>query len=147
MEKMKITSTEFSYNDKIPVEYTCDGKDVSPSLMVSDIPSGAKSLALIVDDPDAPSKTWVHWVAFNIPISSSSMEIKEETQKVEGTNDFGKMGYNGPCPPSGIHHYYFKVYALDSELAISEGSIKEEVESEMKGKILAQSELVGIYQK
>ena len=140
-------SSDFSDNDKIPSKYTCDGEDVMPQLVVSGIPSHAKTLAIIVDDPDAPSKTWVHWVIFDIPASPPEMKIKDSSLGKEGMNDFNKVGYNGPCPPSGIHHYHFKVYALGAELALSRGATREEVDAGMKGKILAEAELVGVYQK
>jgi len=143
---MKVSS-DFSNNDKIPAEYTCDGKNIVPPLTISDIPSHAKTLAIIVDDPDAPSKTWVHWIIFDIPASPPEMEITNNSLGKEGINDFKKTGYNGPCPPSGMHHYHFKVYALGAELALSRGSTREEVEAGMKGKILDESELIGIYQK
>jgi len=143
---MKISS-EFSDNDKIPINYTCDGKNIIPPLKISDIPSHTKTLTIIVDDPDAPSKTWVHWIIFDIPASPPEMEIKDNSLGKEGINDFKKIGYNGPCPPSGMHHYHFRVYALGDELALSRGATKKEIEAEMKGKILAESELIGIYQK
>ena len=143
---MKVSS-DFSDNDKIPVKYTCDGEDVSPPLIISDIPSHAKILVIIIDDPDAPTKTWVHWVIFDIPASPPEMQIIDNSLGKEGVNDFKKVGYNGPCPPSEMHHYRFKAYALGDELGLSRGATSEEVEDKMKGKILEQAERVGIYQK
>lgn len=143
---MKVSS-DFSDNDKIPSRYTCDGEDVVPQLTISDIPSHAKTIAIIVDDPDAPSKTWVHWIIFDIPASPPEMKIKDNLLGKEGMNDFNEIGYSGPCPPSGMHHYHFKVYALGSELALPRGATREEVEAGMKGNILTEAELVGIYQK
>jgi len=140
-------SSDFSNNDKIPIKYTCDGDNVIPPLTISEIPSHAKTITIIVDDPDAPSKTWVHWIIFDVPASPPEMEIKDSLLRKEGTNDFGKIGYGGPCPPSGMHHYHFRVYALGEELGLSRGATREEVEAGMKGKILAESELVGVYQK
>ncbi len=141
---MKISS---DFLDKIPDKYTCMGENVSPPLTISDIPSEAKTLALIVEDPDAPSKTWIHWIAFNIPISSSDMKITEETEKEEGVNDFGEIGYGGPCPPSGLHHYHFNVYAINEKLALSSGATEKEVKKGIKGKILDQAKFVGVYEK
>ncbi len=149
-------SSEFSNNEKIPARYTCDGEGMIPPLTVSNIPSHAKTLVVIVDDPDAPSKTWVHWIIFDIPVSSSEMEINNSLGR-EGTNDFSKIGYDGPCPSSGIyqggtrtssrHHYYFRVYALGDELGLSRGATREEVEAGMKDKILEETELIGLYEK
>lgn len=140
-------SSEFSNNEKIPVRYTCDGENIVPPLTISNIPSHAKTLVIIIDDPDAPSKTWVHWIIFDIPVSPPEIEIRGNLLGQEGINDFKKIGYSGPCPPSGMHHYHFKVYALGDELALSSGATREEVEGGMKGKILEESELIGIYQK
>ena len=123
------------------------GENISPPLTVSGIPPEAKTLVLIVEDPDAPSKTWIHWIAFNIPISSSDIKITKETQKEEGVNDFAKIGYGGPCPPSGLHHYHFNVYALSEELALSGGATEKEVREGMRGKILDQTKFVGVYEK
>lgn len=145
-DKMEITSI-FSNNENIPSKYTCDGENIPPELKVSNIPSEAKTLCLIVDDPDAPTKTWVHWLLFNVPVASTEMEIKESSTGTRGLNDFKETGYGPPCPPSGTHHYHFKVYALSDNLSLPSGSTKEEIEKEMKGKILAKAELIGLYQK
>jgi hypothetical protein len=139
---MKITSTAFEPNELIPPKHTCDGADISPHLKIEDIPQGTKTLALIADDPDAPIGTFVHWVAWNIPPG----DIDEgATDFAQGTNDFKKIGYNGPCPPSGTHRYFFKVYALDVELQLEEGTTKTELIDAMENHILAQGELIGTY--
>lgn len=143
---MEVLS-EFHNNEKIPVRYTCDGENIIPPLTISDIPSHAKTLAIIMDDPDAPSKIWVHWIIFNIPVSPPDIRVIDNSLGKEGINDFKKVGYSGPCPPDGMHHYHFRVYALGDELALSRGATREEVEAEMQGKILGESELVGLYQK
>jgi Raf kinase inhibitor-like YbhB/YbcL family protein len=140
---MKVSS-DFSDGEKIPVRYTCDGDNVAPSLTVSDIPSGAKTLVVIVDDPDAPSGTWVHWIVFDVAVTFSEMGVKGELGK-EGLNDFGEVGYGGPCPPSGVHHYHFRVYALSDEIGLARRAQRKDIETAMKGKILAEAELVGVY--
>lgn len=143
---MKISSPAFQHNQTIPSKFTCEGEDTNPALTISDVPPEAKSLALIVDDPDAPGKTWVHWVVYNIP--RTVREIKEKSVPgKQGLNDFGRMNYGGPCPPSGEHRYFFKLYALDTELNFSEGISKNRLEEAMKGHILSQAELVGLYKK
>lgn len=147
-EYMKIISPSFEHNQNIPSKYTCDGKNVNPPLKFVDIPSNAKSLVLIVDDPDAPSKTWVHWVVFNIdPKASGIEENSKPTTRIEGMTDFGRTGWGGPCPPSGTHRYFFKLYALDSVLNLTSGSGKKEVEDAMKGHVLVSSELIGLYSR
>lgn len=145
---MKITSSAFSHNSKIPSKYTCDGENINPPLQFVDVPSSAKSLALIVDDPDAPAKTWVHWVVYNIDPQTS--EVKENSIPqggIEGTTDFGKPGYGGPCPPSGVHRYFFKLYALDSALDLPQKAGKQIVEEKMKEHIIDQTELIGLYSR
>ncbi|MEA3489233.1 MAG: YbhB/YbcL family Raf kinase inhibitor-like protein [Candidatus Omnitrophota bacterium] len=142
---MKLTSSEFSNNGYIPSKFTCEGVDVNPALVVEGVPEGAKSLALIVDDPDAPMGTWVHWVVYDMRVIT---RIDENTVPgKQGINDFGRKNYGGPCPPSGTHRYFFKVYALDAELGLDEGISKEGLESAMRGHILDKAELVGLYQK
>ena len=142
---MRLTSPEFEHNGMIPERFTCDGEDVNPTLNIEDIPPETKSLALIVDDPDAPMGTWVHWVVFNIPVTSRIEENSAPGK--QGLNDFRKLNYGGPCPPSGTHRYFFKLYALDSELDLEEGVRKEDVETAMQGHILAQAELIGLYRR
>jgi Raf kinase inhibitor-like YbhB/YbcL family protein len=142
---LTITSPAFLQDDFIPVQYTCDGADINPPLQIVGIPAAAKHLAIIVDDPDAPRGTWVHWVAWNLPVAET---IPEHTQLgAEGRNDFGKHQYNGPCPPSGTHHYHFKVYALDETLYLPVSSNKAELERAMAGHILAFGELIGLYKR
>jgi Raf kinase inhibitor-like YbhB/YbcL family protein len=144
---MTVSSNAFENNTLIPGKYTCDGENISPQVSWSQGPEGTKSYVLICDDPDAPSKVWVHWLIYNIP--STVLEIPENAAGIEGakygTNDFGKTAYGGPCPPHGTHHYHFKIYALDSELLLDAGASKEEIESAMKRHILAHGELICKY--
>jgi len=145
---MKIASWVFDNNTKIPSKYSCDGEDVSPPLEFVDIPNSAKSLALIVDDPDAPSKIWVHWVVYNINPQAS--EVKENSvpeDGIEGITDFGKPGYGGPCPPSGTHRYFFKLYALDTTLDLPQNATKQMVEEKMQDHIIDSAELIGLYSR
>ena len=145
---MTITSSAFAHNRNIPARYTCDGGNVSPSLSFSDVPTEAKSLVLIVDDPDAPSKTWVHWTVFNInPGTITFPDGLVPAGSIEGMTDFGKPGYGGPCPPSGTHHYYFKLYALDTSLILGRSAVKEDIEVAMKGHVLEKTELIGLYKR
>ena len=142
---MDVSSSVFKQNDFIPRRYTCDGVNVNPSLHIDHIPKRAASLAIIVDDPDAPSGTWVHWVIWNIPVTN---HIKEnEAQGVQGLNDSGKHDYSGPCPPRGTHRYFFKVYALDQILEIPESSDKANLAQAMEGHILGYGELIGLYRR
>jgi len=147
-KNMKIESV-FANNENIPAKYAVDGDDISPPLTISEIPAGAKTIALIVDDPDAPAKTWVHWVIFNIPVLSNEMKIEEgkKPQGTAGITDFQNLEYGGPAPPSGTHHYFFKVYALDMLLDLKEGSTKEQLEQAMQGHILEKAELIGLYSR
>lgn len=142
---MKLTSPEFEHNGSIPRKFTCQGNNVNPALVFEDIPEKTKSLSLIVDDPDAPMGTWVHWVVFNIPVISRIEEAGIPGK--QGRNDFGRKNYGGPCPPSGTHRYFFKIYALDKELNLNEGASKEDLETAMQGHILAQAVLIGLYKK
>ena len=150
---MLLTSTAFRAGEMIPKQYTCDGRDVSPPLAWKDIPDGTKSLALICDDPDAPGKTWVHWVIFNLPADSDGLpeqvppERNLENGARQGKNDFRRIGYGGPCPPGGIHRYYFKLCALDTVLESGPGITKNELLEIMDSHILAESELMGRYQR
>ncbi len=144
MKKLIVTSPSFRHNCIIPEKYTCDGKDVNPALEIKDIPEGTQSLVLVVDDPDAPFGVFDHWVVWNIPPGNIKEDIVPGT---EGMNSFGKRSYGGPCPPSGTHRYFFKVYALDAELSISQSSGKRDVEKAMEGHILAKGELVGLYSR
>ncbi len=144
---MKITSPAFNEGKKIPPSYTCDGDDKSPELVISDIPESAKSLALIMDDPDAPAGTWVHWVVWNMDPGTTRIAEGEEPEGVEGTSSFGRRGYGGPCPPGGTHRYYFKLYALDTMLDLAEGASKEQLEAAMQGHVIAQAQLMGTYSR
>ena len=146
---MIISSPAFSNNSPIPKKFTCQGEDSNPALIIENIPAGTKSLALIVDDPDAPMGTWVHWVVFNIhPDNLSRYEIKEKTVPgIQGINDFQQLNYGGPCPPSGTHRYFFKIYALDNDLNLKAGSGKAAVEKAMPGHVLDKAELIGLYKK
>lgn len=145
---MKISSPAFENNSKIPSKYTCDGEDINPPLEIRDIPEGTQSLVLIVDDPDAPRGTFLHWLVWNIPPNFSLIEESSLPEgAVQGRNDFGKENYGGPCPPFGQHRYFFKIYALDKKLELVEGSSLNKVEEVMKGHILDQAQLIGLYQR
>jgi len=145
---MKLTSPAFENNQSIPEKYTCDGQDINPPLKIENVPGGAKSLVLIVDDPDAPMGTFNHWVLWNIyPKTNLIEENSLPGGAIEGLNDFRKNSYGGPCPPSGIHHYHFKLYALDTELVLDPSSKKKDVERAMEGHILDFMELIGLYQR
>ncbi len=148
----ELRSSAFGNGDRIPARYTCDGSDLSPELIWGGFPEGTKSLALICDDPDAPGGPWVHWVMYNIPTSRLSLPegiqrdalLADGTQ--QGTNDFRGWGYGGPCPPRGpAHHYFFKLYALDTRLTLGSGVRKQDVERAMKGHVLDETALVGEY--
>ena len=147
VSNMKLTSPAFEHNQEMPSEYTCDGSDTSPELNIENVPEGTKSLALIMDDPDAPAGTWVHWVVWNIPPETKSIAKANEPEGVQGTTSFGRAGYGGPCPPSGTHRYFFKLYALDSTLNLAEDSKKEDLLQAMEGHIIEQAELIGLYKK
>jgi len=138
----------FNNNENIPEKYTCDGENVNPPLKIIDAPENSQSLLLIVDDPDAPAGTWVHWILFNIPANIN--EIAENSVAegaVQGQNDFGKAEYGGPCPPSGVHRYFFKIYALDTILDLTNKATKQDVENAMQGHVLDSAELVGLYSR
>lgn len=152
---MQITSTAFSHRGTIPILYTCEGKDISPPLAWTDVPAGARSLALIVDDPDAPDPaapkmTWVHWVLYNLPATTGGlpegiMTLPEGTR--EGLNEWKRTGYGGPCPPIGRHRYFHKLYALDTMLTDLKRPTKARLEEAMKGHIIGEARLMGTYQK
>ena len=152
-DKFKLTSTAFKEGEPIPRPHTCDGVNVSPALEWSGAPPTAKTFASICDDPDAPSGTWVHWVLYNLPADRIGLvENVPATEKVpgdglQGTNDFRKIGYGGPCPPSGTHHYFFKLYALDAELALKAGATKAELLKAMEGHTVGQTQLMGTYRR
>jgi len=145
---LTIGSPGFVNNKNIPSKYTCDGDDINPGLIFNGIPEDAESLVLIVDDPDAPSGTWVHWTVWNIdPATDSITENSVPDGAVEGNTDFGKPGYGGPCPPSGTHRYYFKLFALDTDLDLDISSTAADIEAAMKGHILTKTELMGLYSR
>jgi Raf kinase inhibitor-like YbhB/YbcL family protein len=148
MGTFQVTTPAFENNGQIPSKFTCDGSDVNPQLVIHNTPSGAKSLAMIVDDPDAPMGTWVHWVVWNI--SPQTKEIRENTVPEgaqQGINDFRKQDYGGPCPPSGTHRYFFKLYALDSTLTLDSRSKKADLEKAMKKHVLAETQIIGLYKR
>ncbi len=144
---MKLTSSAFINNGAIPSEFTCDGADLSPPLLISDVPKNAKSLALIMDDPDAPVGTWDHWIVFNIPSSTNQIAKGTEPDGIAGKNSWGRTGYGGPCPPSGTHRYFFKLYALDTELNLLKSATKRDLERAMEGHIIEKAELMGTYKR
>jgi Raf kinase inhibitor-like YbhB/YbcL family protein len=145
--KMKITSSAFQEGGNIPSKFSCDGADTSPPLQISDIPSGAKSLVLIIDDPDAPSGLFTHWAVWNISPQTNTIDEGSTPKGVQGTNDFGKSGYGGPCPPAGTHRYYFKILALDRELDLPFGAKRGQLDAAMKSHVVAQGELMGRYSR
>lgn len=145
---MTIKSPAFGHNQTIPKKYTCDGEDINPPLELNGVPPGGKSLVLIVDDPDAPAGTWVHWTVWNInPQTKTIAENSSPAGSIEGATDFGKPGYGGPCPPSGTHRYFFKIYALDTLLNLPPTAKKPDLEKAMQGHILDKAELVGTYKR
>ncbi len=150
---MKLASPAFSHNETIPMEYTCDGANISPALAWSNAPENTQSFALIVDDPDAPQKVWVHWIVFNIPstinhINENQGASREEAPFMYGSTDFnGAQKWGGPCPPSGTHHYHFSLYALDTMLDLPAGATKQQILEAMHGHILEQTTLIGTYQR
>ncbi|MFA5355912.1 MAG: YbhB/YbcL family Raf kinase inhibitor-like protein [Candidatus Omnitrophota bacterium] len=142
---MRLTSPAFNDQGVIPVKFTCEGEDINPAFIIEDIPRSAKSLALIVDDPDATTGTWVHWVVYNIP---PLPRIDEDSIPGEqGINSAGGKDYHGPCPPSGSHRYFFKAYALDAQLDLKPGLNKQELEKAIAGHIIQKAELMGLYRK
>ena len=154
---LTITSSAFSNGGDIPVQYTCQGSDISPPLRFEGVPAQAKSLVLIVDDPDAPDPkapkmTWVHWVLYNLPPDAAGLPEDVTSPALpagtkEGVNDWKRTGYGGPCPPIGRHRYFHKLYALDTVLEGLKKPTKAQVEAAMRGHVIAQAELVGTYQK
>ena len=145
MKNLDITSPAFENNQSIPPKYSCCGEDVNPQLDIVGLPEETKSLVLIVDDPDAPIGDWVHWIVWNIPPTNRILE--NSVPGVEGMNDFNKHSYGGPCPPSGTHRYFFKVYALDTLLDLNVHTQKKGLENAMSGHILAKGELIGLFRR
>ena len=142
---LKVRSVAFTHDGYIPPRYTCEGENVNPPLEITDLPENTRSLALIVEDPDAPRGIYDHWIAWNIPPNEA---IGENSRPgISGKNSFGNTGYGGPCPPSGSHRYFFKVYALDSDLSIQAGSDKKTLQEAMRDHVLGSGELMGHYQK
>ena len=131
----------------IPVQHSCKGSDISPELKIEGVPVNAKSLALIMDDPDAPGGTFVHWVVWNIPPDTKTINKGQSPHGIQGMTDFRKRGYGGPCPPSGIHRYYIKLYALDMLLDINANSTKKDLEHSMNGHIIEKAELIGLFKR
>lgn len=147
-KKMEIKSPSFAAGGNIPARFSCRGDDANPPLVFENVPAGTKSLALIVDDPDAPGGTWVHWVMWNIQPDTGRIETDSAPRgAVQGVNSWGRTGYGGPCPPSGTHHYHFKLYALDTKLPLGPSSGKPELVAAMQGHILAHSEVIGLFSK
>ena len=146
MRRLFVKSPAFENNNPIPAKYTCDGADVNPPLNIEGVPEEAKTLVLIVDDPDAPMGTFDHWVVWNIPAATRLIKENSVPGK-EGISSYGKHSYGGPCPPSGTHRYFFKVYALDAELDLKFSSTKRDVEKAMEEHVLAEGELVGLYSR
>lgn len=150
---LSITSTAFEPGAAVPSLFTCDGRNISPPLAWKGVPAGAQSLVLIADDPDAPHGTWAHWVCYDIPPAVSGLAQnmpKSDTLPCggrQGITDFGTVGYGGPCPPSGTHRYYFRLYALDTVLSLPAKKTRKQVEAAMKGHIVGVGELMGIYSR
>jgi Raf kinase inhibitor-like YbhB/YbcL family protein len=148
MDTLTVSSPAFGHGEAIPAVYTCDGNDTSPAILIGKVPPAARSLALVMDDPDAPMGTWVHWVMWNIP--PQTREIPEHSlppQAVQGKNDWHRNDYGGPCPPSGTHRYFFRVYALDTTLQLGNSTTKAALERAMEGHVLAKGELMGLYRR
>lgn len=143
---MNISSSVFQPGGPLPSKYTCDGEDISPPLTLSGVPAESQSLALIVDDPDAPRGDWVHWLLWNIPPNTGEiLENSVPAGAVQGLTDFRRNDWGGPCPPSGVHRYFFKLYALDTVLDLPANSGKAELEVALQGHILAEATLMGTY--
>lgn len=148
---MKLSSKAFKDGGSIPRKYTCDGEDISPPLAWEGIPAKARSLALIAEDPDAPGKTWVHWILYDLPPETRSLPENASQahalpgHALEGMTDFKRVGYGGPCPPDGRHRYFFRLYALDSRLEFPEGVSRDEVLQTIRGHVLDEAQLMGTY--
>lgn len=144
---MKLTSV-FANNENIPSIYTCDGQDLAPVLDISDIPLNTQELVLIVDDPDAPMGTFVHWLVYNLPPNTTKIDNKNlPTVATQGMTDFGRVGWGGPCPPSGTHRYFFKIYALDTKLNLQAGLTKSALEKAIKAHVIEKTQLIGLYKR
>ena len=145
--KLKVTSSAFQEGGDIPAKFSCDGANTSPPLKISGVPAEAKTLVLIVDDPDAPSGLFTHWVIWNLSPQTGTIAEGGAPSGTHGTNDFGKSGYGGPCPPSGTHRYYFKVFALDRQLDLAAGAKRSQLDSAIKDHVIAQGQLMGRYSR
>jgi Raf kinase inhibitor-like YbhB/YbcL family protein len=152
-DSLQLTSSSFEADAAIPAKYTCDGEDVSPALAWNDPPAATKGFALVMDDPDAPNKTVVHWVIYDIPAATRKLpegvakDPKLPDGSLQGKNSHGKTGYSGPCPPHGaVHHYFFKLYALDKSTGLKPGATKAQLEAAIKGRILAKAQLIGRFE-
>lgn len=145
---MQIQSVMFQDNEFIPMQYTCEGENINPPLLFLEVPQEAVSLVLIVDDPDAISGLWTHWVVFNIPPDTHEIGEGSTPPGIEGTTSYAKPGYGGPCPPNEpVHHYRFKLYALDTMLDLDESATREQIETAMSTHVIDEAELIGLYQK
>jgi Raf kinase inhibitor-like YbhB/YbcL family protein len=149
MDILKVTSPSFKDGEMLPDKFTCDGENISPAINWRELPMGVKSLALICDDPDAPSGDFVHWVVYNIPADIDGFKENAEISDIAdlGVTDYGRGGYGGPCPPSGVHHYHFKVYALNEMIETEKALDKYDLLDRMEGHILANGEIVGLYKR
>jgi Raf kinase inhibitor-like YbhB/YbcL family protein len=149
---MQLSSSVFNHMQHIPSKYTCDGENINPPLEIKDVPSSAKSLVLVMDDPDVPphiraDKMWDHWIVFNISPSILSIDEGNEPEGIHGKGTSDNLNYNGPCPPDREHRYFFKLYALDVSLQLEEGSTKKEIEKAMDGHVIEKCELIGLYER
>lgn len=144
---MNVSSSAFKNEGVIPSEFTCDGQDLSPPISITNVPKNTKTLSLIMDDPDAPMGTFTHWVVWNIPPNKTQFSIGEKIEFVQGRTSFGTSKYGGPCPPSGTHRYFFKIYALDTKLDLKQGSGVKELQSVMSGHIIEEAVLMGRYSR
>ena len=147
-DALTLSSPAFEHNGTIPAKYTCDGVNVNPPVLIEHVPAGTKSLALIVDDPDAPAGTWVHWILWNM--DPAMKEVKEGSVPrgaQQGLNDFRQHEYSGPCPPSGTHRYFFRLYALDTTLTVPSNATKADLEKSMRGHIIGQAHIIGLYRR
>ena len=151
--EIKLSSSAFEDGGLIPAKYTCDGADISPPLQWQAVPEGTKSIAVICDDPDAPMGTFVHWVLYNLPAETKELSENIPAENTlpngasQGVSDFGRIGYGGPCPPSGTHRYFFKIYAVDAEVGLAAGAGKGELLKAIQGRILGQGQLMGKYKR
>lgn len=150
---MKLTSDAFRQGDAIPARFTCDADDISPPLAWRAVPEATQSFALVCDDPDAPMGTWVHWVYYDIPAGTSSLPAgvpvmaDPDSGGTQGRNDFGQLGYGGPCPPGGTHRYFFRLYAVDCVLSLDPGATRQDLQNTLEGHVLAEAELMGTYRR